>query len=554
MKKIATTFKFLLVLSTVFCQENDNYKENIYLNIDRNIYITGEYINFSSYLYVENDNRSIPLSKIIYVELITSDNKQIAESKYRINNSSCNGEIEIPEDINSGYYYLRAYTKSMRSWGPGSYKYLQVKIINPNKEDILNGSSNKNPDLPWTISDNSNPDSTIQIIIDKTEFFTREDVKIKIINSTSIDYSNVSVSIVPKTISDIQSINWNGDLSRTDSYIPETRGVSITGICVDEETNLPLSHKKINLSILEDKKNEFYSVSTKKDGRFFFSLADNYGRKDIFLSTEDISDASPRLLIDNDFCKQNVSLPNPKFKLSLEEQEIAYKLAVNNQIKNRFRTNNKLKEDIEKNIDTIPFYGKPTKTLFIDDYILLPTMEDYFTEIPFLVRLRKIDGKKTLKILGEHPELLIYDPLLMVDLVPINNIEDILAISPQNVSRIEAITSPYVKGDIIYGGIMNIISKKNDLAGIKLPESGIFLNYLFLSPKNNDDNSNIIVSDKTPDARNTLYWNPSLKVNKNSTEVINFTTGDTKTEYQINVFVITADGKSVISTKQFIVK
>ena len=247
----------------------------------------------------------------------------------------------------------------------------------------------------------------------------------------------------------------------------------------------------------------------------------------------------------------------PKFSLTKKEQRIAYKLAINCKVHNHFSSDTSVKqyENYSLYSDSLPFYGKPTSILYLDDYISLPTLEDYFTEIPFLVRLKKSKGRKQFKIIGNHPELSIYEPLVMVDLVPINNIENILEISPKNISKIEVVTSPYIKGNVTYGGIINIVSIENDLAGIKLPESGIFLNYLFLEEKTSiDDSYNIPSLSNIPDSRNTLFWNPNLEFDINSSTSISFTTSDIQGKYIIKIIGITKKGETKTSTTKFEVK
>ena len=100
-------------------------------------------------------------------------------------------------------------------------------------------------------------------------------------------------------------------------------------------------------------------------------------------------------------------------------------------------------------------------------------------------------------------------------------------VSVNNVSRIDVVASPYIKGSVTYGGIINIVSIKNDLAGIKLPESGIFLNYLFLEGETSiNDSYNIPSLSNIPDSRNTLYWNSNLEFDINNSTDLSFITSD----------------------------
>lgn len=555
MKKLLFTIKLLFVVNFIFCQQISNYSEQTILNIDRSLYITGESMKFSVLILNNGSYNEKLLSKILYIELITPNGKQVIGKKYIIENSKCSGTISIPNNLNSGNYYIRAYTKFMRNNGPSSYDYQYIKIINPYKKDILNGFNHSSKTDNFKLEAITENQNNFDIEISKNILSTRENVDVKVSNKLMDSLLNIIVTVTPEYTANFKRISSDEGTGYSNIYMPETRGITLTGLLKDNKTNSPLSQKIVNLSILEDNKNTFYSVNTDSKGYFYFALPDLYGNKDIFLSTEYLNDINPELLVDNDFCTNNIELPNPKFSLTKEEQKIVYKLAINCKVHNHFSidTSNILNNNLYS--DTLPFYGKPTSILYFDEYISLPTLEDYFTEIPFLVRIKKLKGEKQFKVIGNHPELSIYKPLLMVDLVPVNNIENILEISPKNISRIEVITSPYIKGNVTYGGIINIVSVKNDLAGIKLPESGIFLNYLFFEEETSiDDSYNIPSLSNIPDSRNTLFWNPNLEFDFINSTNFSFTTSDVHGKYIIKVMGTTKNGETKISTAKFEVK
>lgn len=49
---------------------------------------------------------------------------------------------------------------------------------------------------------------------------------------------------------------------------------------------------------------------------------------------------------------------------------------------------------------------------------------------------------------------------------------------------------------------------------------------------------------RIPDFRNTLYWNPSVKPDKDGRIGIEFWTSDFTTDYEINIQGITSEGKA----------
>ncbi len=260
-------------------------------------------------------------------------------------------------------------------------------------------------------------------------------------------------------------------------YFPETRGISLSGQLIGKESGKPVPDAKVNLSIIGDK--DILVVRTDSTGRFFFALPDYNGKKDIFLCADDLPDITPQILIDNDFCSRPVHLPSPLFILNEEEMKAAYKLAVNSRITSMFREDTMTIASPGEENNT-SFYGEPSEVLVMEKYIDLPTLGEYFTELPGGVKLRKVQGRKQFRFYTTQDEMSIYDPLMLVDWVAVDDIEKILAMSPLDIDRIELVNTPYVKGNITYGGIISFVSKKNDFAGIDLPTSGTFVNYSFL--------------------------------------------------------------------------
>ena len=551
MKKII--FLLILILNTKlgFVQELNNYTESAFVNIDRSIYISGESIRFASTVWSNKDL----LSKILYVELINPTGKQIVGKKYQIKDSKCSGEVLIPENLQTGNYYIRVYTKFMRNYDPYTYGYQFIKIVNPYSSDIQNDFNEINKSDTVSLESYVTNQKGFKIQINDTVCFTRDNINIKVSKIFPEPIISVSFTVSPSNSVNFQNLISERQFIPVNKFIAETRGITLTGLLQNKQNSEPIPGKRVNLSILENDKNTFYSVYSDTEGRFYFTLPDMIGNRDLFLSAEEIQDVTPEMLVDNDFCTDDILLPNPKFRLSSEEKDIAYSMAINCKVQDQFLKNEQIARGdlglIE--IDTVPFYGKPTSIVNIDDYIAMPTLEDYFNEISFSAGIRKVNGKKQFKIFGDRPELALYDPLIMVDLVPINNIDDILKASPKDISRIEIVAAPYILGNIIYGGIMNIISRRNDIAGIKLPKTGIFLNYTFFKDEK-DAKFKISDSRNIPDARNTLYWNSDLKFDNSNTANISFRTSDMKANYTIYVTGISKSGKVVSASLNFEVK
>lgn len=488
-------------------------REKVILFTDRNMYITGEEISFSASIRPERESTS---ARVLYSELVTPEGRKVVGGKFMLNNSTASGTLTIPDDILTGNYFIRAYTRYMRNYGPDSFAYILIKIINPRRSEVQSEYRNEAP-APTDTAGIADIKEDYNVKTDMKIYHQGDSIRIYFSGKNLLLSDSMIVSVVPEqsffekkfTITSTQSEE------EKEFIYPETNGVTLTGKVMDE-SGMTIKGMMINLSVLGGI-NEFMAMRTDSAGRFFFAIPDYTGSDDIFICTEKTLDFTPEIRVDNDFYAPPVLISAASFKLSPEERETATTMAINQQIKAYFQTE-KEQYKSRQNRTSEAFYGRPDETLYLEKYIQLPTLEEYFNELPMLVRVRKRSGQKYFRIHSSQSELIDFDPLVLIDMVAIDDPEKILAINPASIRRIEIVNSLYLKGDQVYGGIINFISQNSDFAGINLPGSGIFLNYEFFKPHGA---GNTWQSDlNIPDTRNTLIWLKICHQSENEPEII----------------------------------
>ena len=526
--------------------------EKVVLITDRSIYISGEQLHFFASVLNGVDSDKPIESQVLYCELITPDGNKIAGSKFLITNSRAGGCIDIPLSQLTGTYYLRAYTKFMRNNGPETYSYNQIRIVNPGKVEILASDNEKNnpPTQIFHTKTDSFPD-LFEVSADKTTYAPRDTatITVQMKNIRLSEISNVCLIVIPENTRSNSFVLQSFYTQPKDKpdYYPESRGLSVSGKLTEASSPAPAPGKKVNLSIIGEGR-DFMAVRTDSTGHFFFALPDYSGSRDLFVCAEKTASLNVKIWVDNDFCSTPFHLPSPAFMLTENEVQNVYNMALNAQLNSRFNKDT-LQESQKVKNEEFSFYGKPEVDIFPDQYIQMPTLEEYFSELPSHVKIRKNKGEPRFEIIGSRG-LSFYDPLVLVDWVAIDEPAKILAVSPQNISHIEIVTEDYVKGSHTYGGIINIISKKGDYAGIELPSTGIFINYQFLDDTYCNDKL-IDNFAEHPDTRNTILWKPLITLKKNSSEKFKFTAPDTPGRYSIVVEGITSKGELFSKTSTF---
>ena len=161
-------------------------------------------------------------------------------------------------------------------------------------------------------------------------------------------------------------------------------------------------------------------------------------------------------------------------------------------------------------------------------------------------------GRKHFIFNSSQPDMIFHEPLVLIDWVAIDNVEKIMAVSPSRIDRVEFVDVPYIKGNMIYGGIISVISRNGDVGGIDLPSSGIFLNYGFVNVIA-EQNAGLVelTGPHLPDTRNTLVWEPEIPSLAGNEYHVSFRAADTKGTYIVIIRGIGRDGKFIYGSCTF---
>jgi hypothetical protein len=124
--------------------------------------------------------------------------------------------------------------------------------------------------------------------------------------------------------------------------------------------------------------------------------------------------------------------------------------------------------------DTLPFYGKADKVYLLDDYVRFPTLEEVIREYISEVRLLKVRDQFGLSVMNiPFHKYFDNNPLILLDGVPVSDINHLLALDPLRIKKLEIMAGKYYFGSLICDGIVSFCSYKGDFAGYTLPEEAV---------------------------------------------------------------------------------
>ncbi len=327
-------------------------------------------------------------------------------------------------------------------------------------------------------------------------------------------------------------------------FIPEYRGHIITGRVINESggpgngvvTYLSSPGKNVRL----------YPSKANENGMVQFELKDFFGTRKIIVQTNILVDSTSTIKLLNPFSESPFSLRVPEFHFPEKLRNQAVQRSLHMQVQNTFNEEKNIRYTLPP-IDSSAFYGRADEHYQLDDYTRFPTMEEVLREYVPGVVVRKKNGKfrfLTLDVPGKN--LFRGNPLVLLDGVPVFNIDKIMAFDPRNVKQLDVLTRRYFLGHLSFQGISSFTTYHGDMTDFEPDYRSLVLNYEglqlhreFFSPRYETDEQR---ESRLPDSRSLLYWCPTLKTDAQGKQQCDFYTPDVDGKYKIVIQGITKEG------------
>lgn len=122
-----------------------SFRESVWLQVERHLFIPGEVVSFQATLLERDSYHLSELSRNIRVELLDSTGNKLFKQNIELVNARTSGKINLPQDLPSGWYYLRSYTNWMRNFSNSEYSVLPIKVINPSDKKVYPDAPSQSP-------------------------------------------------------------------------------------------------------------------------------------------------------------------------------------------------------------------------------------------------------------------------------------------------------------------------------------------------------------------------------------------------------------------------
>lgn len=533
--------------------EKDTLSKNSMANSADLISIVAKRTNNGQQIVSIEQASVLPSYKNYRLELANNQLQILSQSDFQFNGSQTQIVLPNSKIAYDGLYYL---------------------ILKDESGDIVSISAYCNDGIETKASDFSD---------EKTQFKKRQEVTIPFSKLNNTDYASLGIKVVqkgtvlsqmeklqcyldePKLLFSFLKTQFNAqELTKTEQeiflqilndklknedfqslyatpkptkliWIPEVRDIGLSGIVVNKRTQTPIENVPIYLSVFK-KNPQIHIYETRQDGSFFFSLNNFENEQDVFLCPLFENADELELKVNKDFYPVFPKLKALPLSIDSTDTDLIEQMMIAAQTAKAYDL---IPMDQDKSIGHLPYsFENPQISTVLDDYIETSTLEIVLKELVPSVRVKKRKDIYSLAIFDSERELFYNDPLILVDEVPVFNVNELLKISPKDIEKIEVHKSPFILGDHTINGIVMIRTFTDDFGGMIMPKSSTFFEYQTLSPsfkfKSITYENETAIKSRKGDFRTLLFWNPFLS--KKKTNPISFYTSDQSGDYEVYIF------------------
>jgi hypothetical protein len=540
--------QLFLVCAGAFGQNTLSF-ESIHLQIDREVYIAGEEMFFNCFCYQPIINKSVKDSKVAYLVLRNENNIIISGSCFKLENNMFSGSINLPDTLSTGRYQLVSYTNAMRNFGENTFFKKEILVANRFDKDLFRLYSNRdNEDSSFTKERERIPlyNGLVKIEPEKLKYNRREKIKVK------LTAPGMKIGQLAQLVVSVHEKAYQQDQPQTEKtvvlnrkkicrYFPETNHIILEGQVINTTGNKAMSDVLVYLST-PDTVSNLQITHTDKDGIFRFQLNDYYNLRNLIISLPE--NPKGQIILDNKFELKEPFVSSRAFPDTLIRDYIT-KSQIIVQIQKEYKTQVKkeLTNTFSGNKAAPLIYPPITDQVYPSDFVDLPDFIEISRELLHFAKTRKNGfGYETRIINTSQNTYFDGAPLILLDGVPINTINQVIGFGTEKIRRIETVPTQRYFGGESFDGILAIFSKNMEINNIAWQTPAINVNYVQLQPKAEFVRTQYSKSNKIPVFTQLLYWNSNLTLHANESETVEFFASDNKGEFEITAEGIASDG------------
>ena len=524
--------------------------ERVWVSTDKDVYIAGDMVWCSVFVVDATTGKLSSGNSTAYVEL-SSVSGMAASAKIALVGGRGSGSFQIPLSTQTGNYSLLGYTASTQGRGDLTSDARILSVFNTSSSvrvkggvDIVDASSY--PEVKTPVGQNAGSIDLVTSASARSSFATvsiGNAMPASTTLSLSVYREDGIVSPSGKTLADFMASSCEPFEGRNQDKEGETFRGRLFG--ADAETVIA-DNDLLAIVAFPGNAEDVYAGKIAADGTVDFSTGNVYGSRDMVCEIVGLDDSRDcRLMIESPFIGVKVA-DIPSLKLS-ESVKDALELRIS-------ALDTKVAPDTL--VEYLPRRGsiflsdELCKKYHLDDYRRFPTIRETLVEITPDLRIRKdIKGRPQIQTVLEG---MVRDNtsfsgnmLVMIDGVPVKDIEKLLEFDAMLIGDILVYPYSYSLGNAIFGGVVDFVTKQGDISSFKFDRNVVIVDW------QGESYPVAYICSEVPyggdDFRHTLYWHPQIELEAGARKEIKVRTPSYPGTFRIVAEGLSEDGKPVRS-------
>ena len=489
-------------------------QERVYVSTDKDVYVAGEDLWFSVYCIDGSTGKFSNMSDMAYLQFVSREGVAATQKVALIDGRGC-GVFQLPLEFGTGNYSIVSYTKCDGGDAVTEFDGKIISVFNTVTARRVKDGVTVGAVVPGSGHLEQSGDVSVKV----------GDVKdgkarIRIENKSSeLMRLNVSVYHADKLMELSGSYNMTsllerkGDFEKVDEvdYAGEVMDVKVVG-----KDGSSCSGKFLYMSAMGGD-GEVFVNQIGEDGVVRFNTGNIMGRRDLVFDVRESSMSVLEGASANDTASAyNVEVLEPVYKRMVKEIP---KLSISREMDKALRERGRRMQISKRFVsDTImdswmkkdhSFVGNNAPLVYnLDEYTRFPNLEETLREYVQFARVREVDGKAQIKVIwgAQGP------CLTLVDGVPVSDHATILGLDPQLVKQIAVYPRRYQLNHFVYEGVVNFVTYKGDMGGIRLPKNVSIVTFDGASWPLAFTGTRAASAEYYPNFLSTIYWNPVVDI------------------------------------------
>lgn len=584
--------------------------ERIFVHTDREVYVAGETLLFKAYLL--QSGHSYSSGGIAYLALC-GRHGTVAGIAMPLQGRMSDGNIYLEDTLSTGWYELVAFTNQMRAAGETIYFRKTLFIANRFDHDLavpdtpgkglaapevgrpaagaqksdgtrhaggnsLHADGTRHADGTWQTSGARQAGGNPLRLEMAEKYGTREAVSMQL----SLDGGPDAFALLSVSVSPVQACDEAGQSlvkyaaeqsgrsspgttgpvkpAAGPSEYSETNAWLLQGRVTDPQTGKGVAGARVVLNTPGTGVTYLHAQSD-AEGRFRISLPFYYNGRELYLSAyPETGHGRLAIEVDDKFAFDKgfypASIPGMEARKAFISRSQDLLSAGKAFQSDYFRRTGRAV------LTASPpsfLFAQPRLTVMPAQYTPFDDLQEIAREIVMPWRIRRSDDTYRSQLhCADTGSPLPGTPMYFVDGILVHDLGRLIPLGSRHIDRILVHNTQWVYNGLTFHGAVNIVTNGDEYLRLIPMEEYVkthFELYLkdraFNPPAYPNGNS---VNREEPDLRNTLYWNPDVRISRGGRIDLRFYTGDVPGEYLVRVEGVTSSGEGVTLSHKFIVE